>query len=77
MRKGLLISLGLAGLTAASVLQGATAAPLALARASVIASSNGQLFEEIYYYHGRHYPYRYNSRYYAHRVYQNGHWGYY
>jgi hypothetical protein len=77
MRKALLISAGLAGLAVASVLQGAAAAPFALAGSSITVSPNGQLFEEIYYYNGRHYPYQYNSRYYAHRVYRNGHWRYY
>jgi hypothetical protein len=77
MRKALLISAGLAGLAVASVLQGAAAAPFALAKSSMIVSPNGQILEETYYYNGRHYPYRYNSRYYAHRVYRNGHWRYY
>jgi len=77
MRKALLISAGLAGLAVASALQGAAAAPFALAGSSMIVSPNGQLFEEIYYYHGQYYPYRYNSRYYAHRVYRDGHRRYY
>ena len=74
MRQGSLISTALAGLATASVLQGAVAAPISLAASATI---NGLSFEEIYYYNGRHYPYRYNNRYYKHRVYQNGHWKYY
>ena len=77
MRKGLLMSVGLAGVAAASVLLGAVAAPFAFVESPMILSTNSRSFEEIYYYHGRHYPYRYNSRYYAHRVYRNGHWHYY
>ena len=77
MRKGSLVSLGLAGLAAASVLQGAVAAPIALAEPPMIASSDGRSFEEIYYYHGSYYPYRYNGRYYPRRVYRYGHWQYY
>jgi len=69
--------MGLAGLVAASVAQGAVAAPIARAEAPSIVSPNGRSFEEIYYYHGRYYPYRYNNSYYAHRVYRHGHWRYY
>jgi hypothetical protein len=77
MRKGFLISVGLAGLASAFVLHGAVAAPFSLVKSPMTVSLSGRSFEEIYYYHGRYYPYRYNSRYYAHRVYRNGHWHYY
>jgi hypothetical protein len=33
--------------------------------------------EPAYYYHGRHYPYRWHGHYYNHRAWHNGHWGYY
>jgi len=77
MRKSLLISVALAGLAITGVLQGAVAAPFALPEPALIVSANGGLFKQIYYYQGRHYPYRYNSRYYAHRVYRHGRWHYY
>jgi hypothetical protein len=69
MRKGLLFSVGLAALEVAVVLQGAVAAPFAVVEGPMILSTNSRSLEEIYYYHGRYYPYRYNSRYYAHRAY--------
>jgi hypothetical protein len=76
MIKGLLTSMGLAGLVAASVVQGAVAAPTAPAISEIIAP-HGRSLEQVYYYNGRHYPYRYNNRYYAHRAYRHGHWHYY
>jgi hypothetical protein len=76
MRKDLLTSMGLTGLVAFSVVQGAGAAPIAPAVLPMAAPSGGSL-EQIYYYHGRHYPYHYNHRYYAHRVYRHGRWHYY
>jgi hypothetical protein len=77
MRKGLLISTGFAGLVAALVTQAAVAAPTVRADVPTIVK-NGRLFQEIsYYYQGRHYPYRYNGKYYAHRVYRHDHWRYY
>jgi hypothetical protein len=77
MRKGLLISTGFAGLVAALVTQAAVAAPTVRADASTIVRT-GRFFEEIScYYHGHHYPYRYNGKYYANRFYRHDHWKYY
>jgi hypothetical protein len=76
MRKALLISMGLAVLVGVSVMRGAVAAPIAPAVLPMAALS-GSSPEQVYYYHGRHYPYRYNNRYYAHRVYRHGRWHYY
>jgi hypothetical protein len=75
MRKGLLTSMGLAGLFAASPVQGTVAAPIV--PSTTATTLHGPLLEQVYYYHGRYYPYRYNNRYYAHRVYRHGHWHYY
>ncbi|MBV9377097.1 MAG: hypothetical protein JO320_18935 [Alphaproteobacteria bacterium] len=79
MNKALLISAALAGLAVTGALQGVAAAPLALPDSPMIFSPNGhsRAFEEIYYFHGRNYPYGYNNRYYTHRAYRNGHWHYY
>ena len=76
MIKGLLTSMGFAGLVAAVTVQGAVAAPIAPAASEVIAPQ-GQLIEVAYYYNGRHYAYYHNNRYYAHRVYRHNHWHYY
>jgi hypothetical protein len=76
MIKGLLAAMGLAGLAAGSVVQGAIAAPIAPTAAEITAHQ-GRSLERVYYYNGRHYAYRYNNRYYAHRVYRHGHWHYY
>jgi hypothetical protein len=76
MIKGLLTSMGLAGLLVASVLEGSVAAPIAPAASEIIAP-RGQSLERVYYYNGRRYAYHYNNRYYAHRVYRHGHWHYY
>jgi hypothetical protein len=74
MIKGLLAAMGLAGLAAGLVVQGATAAPIAPTEITVL---QGRSMERVYYYNGRHYAYHYNNRYYAHRVYRHGHWHYY
>ena len=77
MRKSLLVSAALAGLGVAAVSQGAAAAPFALAGSSLTVSADDGLFEQIYYHQGRYFPYRYNSGYYAHRIYRHGHSYYY
>ena len=74
MRNRLLISMTLTGL-AVLFLQPTVAAPLA-ASAIPIAVQRPSL-EQVYYSHGRYYPYHHNNRYYAHRVYHGGHWRYY
>ena len=76
MRKGLLTLMGLVGLLAASLVQGAVAAPMVPPAARVITPHGGSL-GQVYYYHGRYYPYHHHGRYYAHRVYRHGHWHYY
>jgi hypothetical protein len=76
MRKGLLTSMGLAGLLAASLVQGSVAAPIVL-HATPMTVVHGGLLEHVYYYHGRYYPYHYHHGYYAHRVHRHGHWHYY
>lgn len=76
MIKGLLTSMGFAGLVAASAVQGVVAAPIAPAASEDIAPQ-GQSLEVAYYYNGRHYAYHHNNRYYAHRVYRHNHWHYY
>ncbi len=76
MRKDLWIAMGLAGLLAASLVQGSVAAPIVW-HATPMTAVHGGLLNQVYYYHGRHYPYRYNGRYYAHRAYRHGHWHYY
>ena len=76
MIRDLLTSMGLAGLMAASVVQGAIAAPAAPAISEFIGPHRGSI-QQVYYHNGRHYAYRYNNRYYAHRAYRHGHWHYY
>src|SRR5580704_11111388 len=61
MRKGLLTTMGLTGLLAASLVQGAVAAPIV--PPATATALHGPSLEQVYYYHGRHYPYRYNNRY--------------
>jgi hypothetical protein len=51
MIKGLLTSMGLAGLLVASVLEGSVAAPIAPAASEIIAP-RGQSLERVYYYNG-------------------------
>jgi hypothetical protein len=75
MRKGLLTSMGLAGVLAASLAQGTPAAPIVFDDPAI--ATHSRSLEQVYYYHGRYYPYYYNHRYYAHRVYRHGHWHYY
>ena len=75
MRKRLVTSIALAGLFLASLVQRTIAAPIA-PPAAVTALQEPPL-EQVYYYHGRYYPYHYNSRYYARRVWRHGHWYYY
>ena len=75
MPKSLLTSMSLIVLLAPSLVQGTVAAPI-VSPSTPMALSRPS-FEQVYYYHGRHYPYRYNNRYYAHRVYRHGHWHYY
>ncbi len=77
MLKGLFISTGFAGLVAALVTQAAIAAPTVHADARTISRNDRLLAEINYYYHGRHYQYHYNGKYYAHRVYKHNHWQYY
>jgi hypothetical protein len=77
MIKGLAASLSLAGLVAVFGATGAVAAPIAPPVPAAVAP-HGQSIEPVYYYyHGRRYTYRYNNRYYAHRVYRHNHWRYY
>ena len=71
MLKGLLTAMVLAGPLAASLGQGAVAAPIAPPLTPTIAL-DGRSIEQVYYYHGRYYPYRYHGRYYAHRAYRHG-----
>jgi hypothetical protein len=75
MRNGLLTSIGLIGLVAASFVQGAAAAPIV--PPTIPTAVHGPSLEQVYYYHGRYYPYHYNHRYYVHRVYRHGRWHYY
>jgi len=77
MRKSLLTSAALAVLATVFVLRVAPAAPFVHVKSSMITSPNRRSAEEIYYYNGRCYPYRDNNRYYAHRIYRQGHWRYY
>jgi len=74
MRKGMFM-MGLTGLLAVSLFQTTVAAPIV--RSITPISLDGPFAWEVYYYHGRHYPYHYNHRYYAHRDYRHGHWHYY
>ena len=55
MDKELLGSISLAGLLAASVAQGAVAAPMVRGGSATIASADSRLMQQIYYYHGRYY----------------------
>ena len=75
MIRVLLTAMGFAALVvAASVPQGAIAAPIA---PGLIAPHEGSFEQVYYYYQGRHYAYHYNDRYYTHRAYRHGHWHYY
>ncbi len=69
MRKHLFATAGL--LFAICGLRQAAAAPVPIVP---IASS---LIENVYYYHGRYYPYHYGRGYYGHRYYRYGRWHYY
>lgn len=75
MHNGLLTSMCLAGLLAASLGQGTVAAPIVLNDLSITAYNGSS--ERVYYYHGQYYPYYYRHGYYVHRVYNHGHWHYY
>jgi hypothetical protein len=74
MRKGMFM-IGLTDLLRVSLFQTTVAAPIV--RSITPIALDEPLLEEIYYYHGRYYPYHYNHRYYAHRVHGHGHWHYY
>jgi hypothetical protein len=77
MRKGFSTSINFAALVAASVMHAAVAAPTLRTDPATAVPPNGSFLEQIYYYHGRHYQYHYNGKYYAHRVYRHGRWQYY
>jgi hypothetical protein len=76
MRKELFTTIGLAGLLAALLVEETAAAQIEPPAPPTIAF-HGRSIEQVYYYHGRYYPYHYNNRYYANRVYRHGHWRYY
>ena len=77
MRLGLLSVIALAASLSIVSLRGATAAPVlgAVVGASPLPAPHA--IENVYYWHGRHYPYRYRGRYYQHRYYRHGRWHYY
>ena len=74
MRLGVLSVVVVAGLVSFALPHEAVAAPGA---PHLPSASAGGPIENVYYYHGRHYPYHYHGRYYAHRSYRYGHWRYY
>jgi hypothetical protein len=76
MRKRPLVLLSLAGLFEVLTVQATVAAPIAPPAVLAVAP-HGRPLEQVYYYHGRNYPYHYNNRYYAHQVYRHNHWHYY
>ena len=76
MRRGLWTSIGFCGLLQAALIPVSVAAPIVPSEAP-IAFSHNSLIEQVYYYHGRYYPYRYHGGYYAHRAYRHGYWRYY
>lgn len=57
MRNGLLTSMGLTGLLATSFVPGAVAAPVV--PPAIPTAVHGPSLEQVYYYHGRYYPYHY------------------
>ena len=76
MRQSLLLVMIVGGLLIASVGREAAAAPVTTASRVTAPAHNGNI-TRIYYYHGRHYPYRYGGHYYRHRYYRYGRWHYY
>jgi hypothetical protein len=87
MRRVILPSiLVVAGLLSVVASREAAAAPVTTAVSQALPAFNSGLLSEVYYYHGRYYPYRYGGHYYPyrygghyynHRAYRNGHWRYY
>ena len=77
MRSVLFGALGFAAILGACTVHEAKAAPAVAVAPFTTHGSNGSPIEPIYYYRGRHYPYRYGGRYYHHRYYRHGHWHYY
>lgn len=78
MRRLILPSiLVVAGLLSAAAPREAAAAPVTTAVSPALPAFGSGLLSEVYYYHGRYYPYRYRGHYYHHRVYRHGHWRYY
>ncbi len=80
MRTYVIAFLALAALAAPRVTSAATTAPV------VVQANHDPAVTDVYYYNGRHYPYRHNGRYYPysynhhyynHRYWQHGRWYYY
>ncbi len=77
MRLSLMLVMGVGSLLIVPVPRGAAAAPvMPAAPQRTLALADGAI-QDIYYYHGRYYPYRYQGRYYKHRNYRHGRWHYY
>jgi hypothetical protein len=66
-----------AGVLGLSVPHDAAAAPMAVAPPQLAPASDGGSIENVYYYRGGYYPYRYGGAYYRHRYYRYGRYHYY
>jgi hypothetical protein len=73
----LLLILALAALLNVPVCKEAAAAPVTTAAQQEVATFGNGLRQNVYYYRGRNYRYRYGGHYYNHRYYKNNRWHYY
>ncbi len=78
MRRLILPSiLVVAGLLSVVASQEAAAGPVITAAPLAVPAFTNGLLSEVYYYHGRYYPYHYKGHYYRHRNYRHGRYYYY
>jgi hypothetical protein len=73
MRRSLLAVAVVTGLLTLPMLHEAAAVPVMIAPPT---APDGSI-KEVYYYHGRYYPYHYRGQYFRHRYYRYGRWHYY
>jgi hypothetical protein len=77
MRSTLPLIMCVAGLLSIPMPQKAAAAPVTTALPHMTPNVAGSSIENIYYYRGGYYPYRYGGMYWHHRYYRYGRWHYY
>jgi hypothetical protein len=77
MRTSLLSVMFVASLLSIPMPQKAAATPVTTAALDITPAVVGRSIEEVYYYRGGYYPYRYGGMYWHHRYYRYGRWHYY